>query len=671
MNEKEIFQNDIDKMYLNDYREETSSALNPDHVLPGNTAAETGTESSTLGVGAGPVPARSSDNETAKELVRQVVQSERELTLDVFGCSAVDYVNTMLPNGAPEGSRHKFALKVASDAIILFDGDLERVRRLLLSFQWVQDIITERGMAEIDRILTAAKKRMEKREADNLYDPQPSKDMRRAIKTVTGRDYSVLLREERSKAMGQAAAAFDDVTVMLERIGVRLERLSRHFVLLCLLCCHLKRRHFAAAVFVGGAFGMTLMTRMWYRFWAEPSRKCRLNSIVELIGRSGSGKHIAVYLYRLMMEPVKKADAAQIEALNRWNEERDQKSGGEKNKAPRPKGILRRLPSEASAAAIREAEFNARELIDGEEWPLHVSQFNSELDDLLAQQKKGYMNIEALFLKSLHNEPAGSFLKTSSSMVGEYDVHFNGVYTGTEDALAKQNTTSNFARGLLQRLACVPMGDTNFEMRENRVYTEEDRQREQELTEWCYRLDSTVGEIPCKDLSDALHAWTERRMLDAREEDSKALEDLLKRPCWIAINLALPFIIVRHWDQMVEHGGRMACGPDFKTDKTDRELVLALCDAQFAFQQKFFLATGEKLYDDRMTMEASNTHRQQKTILAYRRLPDPFTSDDVKREYGYDSVGSVCSRLKILCDDGMAQKIRQGENKGKYRKLQP
>ena len=676
--EKEIFQNDIDKMYLNDYREENSGALNPDHVLPGNTAAETGTESSTPGVGAGvegdlqsPVPARTPDSETAQELARQAVQNNRELSLDVFGHPAVDFVNTMLPNGAPEGSRHKFALKVASDAILLFDGDMERVRLLLQSFQWVQDIITERGMAEIDRIICAAKKRMEKREAENLYDPQPSKDMRRAIKTVTGRDYSVLMREERSKALGQAVATFNDVTLMLDRIGVKLERLFKHFVLLRLLCYHLKRRHYAAAAFVGGGFGMTLMTRMWYRFWAEPSRKCRLNSIVELIGRSGSGKHIAVDLYRLMMEPVKKADAAQIEALNRWNEERDQKSGGEKNKTPRPKGILRCLPSEASAAAIREAEFNAKEVIDGEEWPLHVSQFNSELDDLLAQQKKGYMNIEALFLKSLHNEPAGSFLKTSSSMVGEYDVHFNGVYTGTEDALNKQNTTSNFARGLLQRLACVPMGDTNFEMRENRVYTEDDRQREKELVDWSYCLNSTKGEIPCKDLSDALHAWTERRMMDAKEEDSKALEDILKRPCWIAINLALPCIIVRHWDKMVEEGGMMVCGPDFKTDKTDRELVLALCDAQFAFQQHFFLATGEKLYDDRMTLEASNTHRQQRTILAYRRLPNPFTSDDVKREYGYESIGSVCSRLKILCDDGMAQKIRQGEDKGKYRKLQP
>ena len=593
-----------------------------------------------------------------------------EKRMVVYDHPIADYINTLYPNGAPVNTRHKSALKLAADLMILLDGDEQTVKAALLQITWVQDVIRERGEKEIDDIIDSAKKLLKKRESENLNDPQPSKDMRRAIEQVTGQKYNVLVRNQRAKALGQAAVIQDDITLMLERIGVRLEKLFKHYVLLTLLCYHLKRRHFASAVFVGGGFGMTLMTRMWYRFWAEPSRRCRLNSIVELIGRSGSGKHIAVFLYRLMMEPVKKSDAAQVEALNRWNEERDQKSGGEKNKTPRPKGILRCLPSEASAAAIREAEFNAKETIDNTEVSLHVSQFNSELDDLLAQQKKGYMNIEALFLKSLHNEPAGSFLKTSSSMVGEYDVHFNGVYTGTEDALAKQNTTSNFARGLLQRLACVPMGDTNFEMRENRVYTEEDQQCEKELTEWCYRLDSTKGEIPCKDLSDALHGWTERRMMDAKEENSKAMEDLVKRPCWIAINLALPFIVTRHWDQMVEEGGRMVCGPEFKTDKTDRELVLALCDAQFAFQQHFFLATGEKLYDDRLTLEVSNVHHQQKTILAYRRLPELFTPEDVDREYGYQGVsGSIYSRVKRLCDDGLAQKIRQGVDKGKYRKL--
>ena len=45
-------------------------------------------------------------------------------------------------------------------------------------------------------------------------------------------------------------------------------------------------------------------------------------------------------------------------------------------------------------------------------------------------------------------------------------------------------------------------------------------------------------------------------MMDAKEEDSKAMEDLVKRPCWIAMNLALPFIIVRHWENMIEEGGR-------------------------------------------------------------------------------------------------------------------
>ncbi len=159
-------------------------------------------------------------------------------------------------------------------------------------------------------------------------------------------------------------------------------------------------------------------------------------------------------------------------------------------------------------------------------------------------------------------------------------------------------------------------------------------------------------------------------MADAKEEHSKPLEDLLKRPCWVGINLALPFIVARHWDQMVQDkDGRMVCGPSFKTDRHDRDLALAICDAQFAFQQHFFLATGEKYYDDLEAQQASNVHHQQKTLLAYRRLPNPCTSEDIDREYGYNGVkGSITSRLKRLQDDGMLQRIRTGEHKGMYRK---
>ena len=589
----------------------------------------------------------------------------------VFDHPVADYVNTLLPNGAPEGSRHKFALKLATDIIILCDGNLDRVRRVLLSLPWVQDVIKERGQDEIERILQTAQKRMQKREAENYNEPQPSKEMRQAIKLVTGRSYQQLNREARLTAEGlELSAADHDIMQMLENIGRDVEKLFPYFPLLRLLCYRLKRRHYIAALLVGGAFLMTLMTRCWYRSGMEPGRICRLNCILELIGRSGSGKHIAVDLYRLLMEPIKKSDQAQIDALNNWNQEKDMKGGGEKNKTPRPKGIFRCMPSETSAAAIREAEFNAKEMIDGEEWPLHIFHFNSELQDMQRQMKKEYMNIEKLFYKGFHNEPDGSYLKTSSSIVGEFDVHFNGVYSGTKTSIDKQATTENFGGGLPFRLTVTPLGDSMFEMRESREYTDEDAARDQELRDWAYKFNDCRGEIPCRDIDVALNNWTTRRMKDAGDEQNFALEDLIKRPYWHGMNYSLPFIVSRHWDEMVEENGKHKCGPNFKTDKYDRQLALLIVNAQFAFQQHFFLGIGEKYYDDLQTSEASNKHRQQKTMLAYRRLPEYLDSADVMREYGYDNMGSVCSRLKILQDDGMiSKKIRTGEHKGKYHKL--
>ena len=589
----------------------------------------------------------------------------------VFGIAVADIIMSMLPNDAPEGSRHKMALKLATDLIIVLDGSLDKVRKVLLSLKWVQDVVKERGQDEIERILKTAQKRMEKREAENYGDPQPSKEMRDAIKLLTGRSYSQLSREARLTAEGhQLVAAEYDIQKMLENIGSDIEKLFPQFPVLRLLCHLLKRRHYIAALLVGAAFFMTLMTRCWYRSGMEPGRICRLNCILELIGRSGSGKHIAVDLYRLLMEPVKMSDKAQIDALNKFNAEREQHNGGKSNKTPRPKGVFRCMPSETSAAAIREAEFNAKEMLDGEEWPLHVSHFNSELQDMQRQMKKDYLNIEKLFYKGFHNEPDGAYLKTSSAIVGEFDVHFNAVYTGTQTALDKQTTTDNFGGGLLFRLTVAALGDSMFEMRESREYTEEDAARDQQLREWAYRFDSCKGEIPCKDIDAALSDWTTRRMKDAKEEQNFALEDLIKRPYWHGMNYALPLIVSRHWDQMVQDkDGRMICGPEFKTDKYDVQLALLIERAQFAFQQYFFLGIGEKYYDDLQNVENSNKHRQKKTTLAFNRLPEYFTSDDVKREYGYESTGSVCSRLKILQDDGMAKKIRSGVNKGKYHKL--
>ncbi len=590
----------------------------------------------------------------------------------LFGHPIIDYLNMLYPNGFTGSSRHKWMVKIVTDVMILSDGNTQQAKAVMLQMKDVQDVVAERGEAELDSIIALGKKRMEKKESESLYDVNPSRQMQQAIEQVTHRKYRELVREGNKQMMGAFSENEpDDSVVMLERLGREFAKFIPHYPLLQLACYRQKVKYYVAIIFLVGAFAMTLMTRCWYRFWPSPGRKCRLNSLLLLIGRMGGGKYQAVQLYKMMMEPIKKTDAAQIAALNQWNREREQNSGGAKNKSPRPNGIQRSLPSETSTAAMREAEANAMEVIDGEEWPLHVSIFDSELQNTLHQMKKSHMDaLLTYWLKSFHSEPHGAYLKTSSAPVGEYDVHFNAVYTGTDDALRKLATESNFVNGLLSRFTCVPNADSNFEMMEVHDYDEEAIQHDKQLLEWAYKLDSTKGEIPCKPISEALKNWTARRMEDAKEDNSLAQEDLVKRPCWHAINFALPFIVSRHWGEMVEDGGRWKCGTGFKVDKTDIQLALLFARTQLTFQEYFFKAIGEKHYDNLAVEQASNVCHQQRTLLAFRRLPNPFNSEDVDRCYAYNGkTGSICSRLKRLQDDGLAQKIRTGEHKGMYRKL--
>jgi len=608
----------------------------------------------------------------AQQLTASVSKPAENLDLTAFGYPIIDFTNALMPNGAPIGSRHKSAIKLAYDLLVICDGDAEKALALMMQLQWVKDVVAERGQKEIDDIMESAQKLKHKREGEQLNDLQPSKDMQRAIKQVTGRSYNVLLSELRKQAMKAGGeVSQDDIIKLLENIGSEIEKLFPRYPLLKLLCYRLPRKHYIAALLVGGSFLMTLMTRCWYRFWPAPGRQCRMNSLLALIGRPGSGKHMAVELYKILMEPIHKADQAQIDALNRWNLEKDQKNGGSANKSPRPNGAYRALPSETSAAGAREAETNAKEMIDGEEWYLHVSQFDSELDNTLRQMKKSYM--EALFtlwLKSFHNEYHGSLLKTSSAHVGEYPVHYNCCYTGTSDALKKMATEANFVNGLLSRFTFVPMGDSDYKMMEAHEYDEVDAERDRQLSEWAYRLDATKGEIPCKIISDALYHWTARRMEDAKENNSKCEEDMIKRPCWHGINYVLAFVVSRHWDKIVEDGGRYKCGDDFQPDKYDVQLALLIAKAQLAFQEYYFKAIGEKHYDDQLSQDSSGRTHQQKTWIGYRRLPNPFTSQDVDICFGYEGkTGSICSKIKRLVDDGMAVKITKGEDKGKYRKL--
>ena len=361
MEEKDIFESEFDRQYGDSYREGNSAATNSDHQLPSNAAAPS--------EGGQSVTPEASD-EAAKEIASQLTPKDVEKEkYKVFGYDPEDFVNAMYPNGP--NCRHDAARDVFNDLIVMYDGNWELARNKLLMFQWVQDLISERGMSEIDRIVEGGRKLLQKRESENYNSLQPSKAMRKAIEQVTGRKYSVLKREQLGVEQGQAAAMQLEILQTLENIGAEFAKLIPYFPLLKLLCFRIKQKYYPAVFFVGGAFAMTLMTRCWYYFWPKPGKKNRLNSLVMLIGRMGGMKSVAVDLEEIMMEPIHVADAPQIAALNASNAEREQNNGGAKSKKPRPTGIYRALPPETSTAALREAEANAHETIDGEEWYDH------------------------------------------------------------------------------------------------------------------------------------------------------------------------------------------------------------------------------------------------------------------------------------------------------------
>ena len=642
----------FDEKYREAYRKENTGPTNPNHSFD-TTDTNSGYKQ--------PQPTIKEDGSSDTQITPQTPLPE------VFGHSVMEYINALLPNGVAEGSRHREALKLADDLIIMFDGNKDKANQVLVALPWVQDVIKERGAEEISRIMDSAQKHFQKKEEENLYSPQPSKRMRKVIERVTNKSFRMLTAEN-NEQNGVVIDPHEAIMRFVESCGLEIRKLFRNFLLLQLLCHGQKLKHYVAYMFAGGALAMTLMTRCWYRFYPCPGKKSRMNCIMELIGPPGNGKRFLVDLFRIMMEPVKKSDEAQIAALNKWNQEQNTK-GANKDKSARPKGLFRCLPSETSAASIREAEMNAKETIDGEEWPLHVFHFDSELDNTIRQMKKGYMDFATLYLKAFHNEPHGSFLKTTSSQVGEYDVHLNCAYSGTEFALNKQVNVENYSTGLYGRLTLVLMAYSNFEMMEKTEYTEKDKKCEDLLREWAYKLDKTKGEIPVKMLSDRLYEWTANRMADAKEDDSKVDEDLLKRCAWHAINYAIPFIVTRHWDEMVEDNGYMKAGPNFKVDKTDWRLCQLIANAQFTFQRYFIGPIAEKFYEQKAFNDSTNYHPQTRTKQAYMKLNDIFDLQEVMNCYGYSSIGGACSRLKRLQDNGMAEKIRSGENKGKYRKL--
>ena len=451
--------------------------------------------------------------------------------------------------------------------------------------------------------------------------------------------------------------------------GEQIEALFDDFPILKDICRGLKRNQYAAALFVSGGFMMTLMTRCKYSFYHRPEELRRLNCEVQIIGDPASGKSFATRLYKQLIAPIIAADRIGKEAINAYREQMKTK-GANKEKPKKPKVAIRVHPARTSNAQFIQDMVNSVEEVDGEKIQLHMLTFDTELDNTLRVQKGGsWMDKESLELKAFHNEEDGQFYSNMDSIIENFVVTWNYVYTGTPLALKAKINERNFGSGLATRLTCIPLPPTNFEMisRERHDDTESDRR----LKEWGEKLDRMKGKLTLDKIVDELYDWTARRMEDAKEDNSKAEEMLLKRCAYHGINFSAPFIVMRHWDK-IHQDGAYYCG-EFETDEVDWKLAELIVNIQYACQRHYFLGMAEKYFDDQQREVSVNSHRKNKTYEGFSRLPEEFVVEDVMACFSLSKISAARMKIHRMLRDHIVVKsdefVDNGTTKAIYKKV--
>ena len=589
---------------------------------------------------------------------------------------------------AADSNRHKESLKLATDLLIMLDGDKAAVQRIVEAQPWVKEIIDERD-ENVEQTVSSAAECVAQKERKYGGNVKPSKAMQEAIERVketlpqplpAGRGGDTLSSrgigaESGNKGVqGICSPPYREGQgegpegLPLWDWGAQIEELFEDFPLLKDICKGLKRNQYPAALFVGGGLLMTLMTRCTYRFYHRPEELRRLNNSTLIIGDPASGKSFATRLFKLLAAPIVAADKVGKDAINAYRELMKTK-GANKEKPKKPKVVVRVHPARTSNAQFIQDMVNAVEVVDGDPMQLHMLTFDTELDNTVTVQKGGsWIDKFSMELKAFHNEEDGQAYSNVDSILQDFIVTWNFIYTGTPIALKKKVNEQNFGSGLATRLTCIPLPSTNFEMMEREKYL--DYESDGRLKQWAFKLDRMKGELSVQKIVDELYDWTARRMADAKENDSKADEMLLKRCAYHGLNFSAPFIVMRHWDKMHQDGDYW-CG-EFETDEVDWKLAELITNIQFACQRHYFGAMAEAYFDNKLKDASVNVQRRQKTLEAFNRLPEEFTSDDVMRCFQLRNNTSARARVSRLMKDHLAERVEEfvenGTTKAKYKK---
>ena len=610
LNEEELlnyYNEEFDKMYCEAYRKGSTEP----------TKAQTRKESN--------------ENETLEN------DEERDINYHGVSYAKICEAWQAAQGGAPTtGDRHRTMLQLALDLRYICDNNPENVDWALRQCGFVQDIIRERGEGEVRAV------------ADTACERRMYKDIPKRMQGVLE---SVGIRSGEPATAQRPVATVD---VPYEQFAQRLEPLlSAPYAE---ACRGVSRKNWLGAVFASGAMYCTLLSRCWYRHYDGALQ--RMNPQVLIIGHPASGKSFAKHLDDQIMCSMREQDEVVRLAETRYKQE--QKKRGTSSKAQKqdalvePEGMIRYLPTKTSNNIFFRRLKRAKEMVEGQQLPLHLYMFDSELDSSISAQSGGaWIGKHDLELKAFHNELSGVDYANGDSINDILPVYWNSVTTGTNVSLHKKFTLRNINDGLCSRVAIFLMERANFRMVGKNLV---DNKTNEALKAWGYKMEKLHGELPLQRLVDHVYDLCELSAQEAEAADDLVLDYLRKRAVFYATWFTVPRIVAREYDKFVKTG---------KLEITDDDLKFStlMYDAVIWFQDYFF---GQMLQDswDNAEREYVPRRKSSKNADAYRDLPETFTMKDVMAVLDIEDnpARQQCNRwLK----HGFVERVKQG----KYKKI--
>lgn len=540
-----------------------------------------------------------------------------------------------------EGQKHPtFCQQTSNWLLWLVDNDPQKAIAMAYQLNYVKNWQPQPGEVE-DLINSAASKKLLKQT------PKALKELLQKAGIDT----------EKPVTAGANADPLNDLP--FDRWCDEIGELFPYYPCLREVCEPHPRRLWPFLLFASAAMMGTCMTLCYYRFYADSSKRYRLNYIILGVGDPASGKGTLDRLQELLMAPIIDSDRLADEATNMWKE-RTEATGANKEKDMRDKIYNRMFGPRSSNTEFIRSMINYKALVDGEEMNIHLVTIDSEKDNSINMSKSGgWQNRDIMVLKSFHNEFDSQHYNNKQSVSGRFRVFWNQVETCTPPTLNRLVNERNFNSGLDTRMATIPMGKPDFVMMPLNKEPDKFIEANETLREWAYKLDQRQGELPLWPLVEHVHKWCDERRAIAEYNDQDQADWLLiKRVPYYGINISAPYVDMRHWKEREETG-------TYVIDDTDRRLCDLVLDIQYRTQIYFYYEQHRKYYDKQLQDAAVQKRRTNKFIERFRLLHEEFTTEEFAQVFGYANNRAGQKPLQRLEDEKAIKRTMRGH----YKKL--